>query len=113
MHEASIAIDLLQLVQEQAELHKAKTVTRVVVRLGMLSSVIPESLYFAWKGARENTIAEFSFLEIHTVPATAICPTHGTVTLNLQRGIRCPICDAPTPQIITGEELELDSLELE
>ncbi len=113
MHEASIAIDLVQMVIEQAELHDATAVTRVVVRLGMLSSVIPEALYFAWTSAREDTIAELANLEIHTVPATAICTTHGTVTLNLQRGIRCPICDAPTPQIITGEELELDSLELE
>lgn len=113
MHEASVAIDLVQLVEEQARLHQAKTVTRVVVRLGKLSSVIPEALLFAWHSARENTVAEHARLEIETVAARAICSTHGEVLLDLQRGIRCPICDLPTPQIIAGEELELDSLELE
>ena len=39
----------------------------------------------------------------------------GAARLNLARGLRCPICDAPTPRIAQGEgeELELDRLELE
>ena len=43
----------------------------------------------------------------------AECPQHGRVELNLQRGLRCPLCDAPTPQLLQGDELELDELELE
>ena len=113
MHEASIAMDLVQLVIEQAKLHGAKKVTRVVVRLGKLSSIIPEALDFAWQSARADTVAKHARLEIEVIPARAKCSTHGEVLLDLQRGIRCPICDLPTPQIIAGEELELDSLELE
>ncbi|MFN3267097.1 MAG: hydrogenase maturation nickel metallochaperone HypA [Deinococcales bacterium] len=113
MHEASIAIDLLRLVADQAQLHQVSRVTRVVVKLGQLSSVIPEALYFAWQTAKNQTIAQDATLEIQSIPAKAVCSTHGAVLLNLQRGIRCPICDLPTPEILEGEELELDCLELE
>ena len=29
------------------------------------------------------------------------------------RGLRCPLCDAPTPTLLQGDELELDGLELQ
>lgn len=112
MHEASIAIELVQLVQEQALINNATRVLKVGIRVGELSSVIPEALAFAWNDSTLGTICENSKLEIERVKAIAICPTHGEVTLELQKGLRCPVCNTPTPNIVQGEELELDTLEL-
>lgn len=113
MHEASIAIELAQLASEQALLNNARRVLKVGVRVGSLSSVIPEALEFAWADSAANTLAEGSTLEIERVAAKGMCVNHGEITLELSRGLRCPICDAPTPTITQGEELELDTLELE
>ena len=112
MHEASIAIELVRLASEQALLNNATRVLSVGIRVGELSSVIPEALEFAWNDSTLGTICENSKLEIERVKAIAVCPNHGKVTLELQKGLRCPICNTPTPQILQGEELELDTLEL-
>jgi hydrogenase nickel incorporation protein HypA/HybF len=112
MHEASIAIELVQLASEQALLNNATRVLKVGIRIGELSSVIPEALTFAWNDSTLGTVCENSKLEIERVKAIAICPNHGEVTLELQKGLRCPICNTPTPSIVQGEELELDTLEL-
>jgi hydrogenase nickel incorporation protein HypA/HybF len=112
MHEASIAIELVLLVQEQALLNNATRVLKVGIQVGELSSVIPEALEFAWNDSTLGTICEGAKLEIERVKARALCPTHGEVTLEIQKGLRCPICDTPTPSIVQGEELELDTLEL-
>ena len=113
MHEASIAIELAQLASEQALLNNARRVLKVGVRIGSLSSVIPEALEFAWEASAANTLAAGSTLEIERIAARGICADHGEIKLELSRGLRCPICDAPTPTITQGEELELDTLELE
>jgi hydrogenase nickel incorporation protein HypA/HybF len=112
MHEASIAIELVQLASEQALLNNANKVSKVGIRVGELSSVIPEALEFAWDDSTVGTICENSTLEIERVKAIAVCPNHGEVLLELQKGLRCPICNTPTPSIVQGEELELDTLEL-
>jgi hydrogenase nickel incorporation protein HypA/HybF len=112
MHEASIAIELVQLVQEQTLLNNATRVLKVGIRIGELSSVIPEALLFAWNDSTLGTVCESSKLEIERVKAIGICANHGQVTLELQKGLRCPVCNMPTPNIVQGEELELDTLEL-
>jgi hydrogenase nickel incorporation protein HypA/HybF len=112
MHEASIAIELVQLVQEQALLNNATRVLKVGIRIGELSSVIPEALEFAWNDSTLGTICENSKLEIERIQAIANCPNHGEVRLEIAKGLRCPICNTSTPSIVQGEELELDTLEL-
>jgi hydrogenase nickel incorporation protein HypA/HybF len=112
MHEASIAIELVQLASEQALLNNATRVLKVGIRIGELSSVIPEALEFAWDDSTLGTICENSTLEIERVKAVAVCPNHGEVLLELQKGLRCPRCNTSTPSIVQGEELELDTLEL-
>ena len=113
MHEASIAIELVQLASEQAILNNATRVLSVGIRVGELSSVIPEALEFAWNDSTLGTIIGGATLEIERIKAKAICPTYGTVTLEIQKGLRCPVCNTPTPNIVQGEELELDTLEIE
>ena len=112
MHEASIAIELVELASEQALLNNATRVLSVGIRIGELSSVIPEALEFAWTDSTLGTLLEGAKLEIERIKAKAICPTHGEIELEIQKGLRCPICNTPTPNILEGEELELDTLEL-
>lgn len=112
MHEASLALELVRLAGEQAALHGASRVCRVGLRVGQLSSVVPEALAFAFPECAVGTALEGAVLEIVTVPAVARCSEHGEVRLELGRGLRCPVCGRPTPDIISGEELELDTLEL-
>ena len=56
MHELSIALRLVELVEEQLAGEAAETVvTAVDIRIGALSSVVPEALQFALGPATEGT----------------------------------------------------------
>ncbi len=112
MHETDLAIEIVNLVREQVLLHNAHEVKRVGLKVGELSCVAPEALSFAFSEAIKNTELEHSTLEIDHVAATARCPQHGIVRLELNNGLVCPVCQTLIPDVITGEELELDSLEL-
>jgi hydrogenase nickel incorporation protein HypA/HybF len=112
MHETDLAIEIVALAREQLLLHNAGAVNRVGLKIGELSCVTPEALTFAFSEAIKNTELEYATLEINHVAATARCPEHGIVRLELTKGLVCPICQGLIPDIVTGEELELDSLEL-
>ncbi|MDX2005578.1 MAG: hydrogenase maturation nickel metallochaperone HypA [Meiothermus sp.] len=113
MHETSIALELVRSAGEIASRYGACRVSKVGVRIGVLSSVVPEALEFAFPGAALGTALEGAVLQIERVGAVACCAECGEVEIRLERGLRCPLCGRPTPRIVQGEELELDTLELE
>ena len=113
MHEASIALSLIGVAEAVALGNGGGRVLALTVRVGQWSAVVPAALHAAFPACAEGTLLEGARLSIQSVPGMAECPQHGRVELNLQRGLRCPICDAPTPELLQGDELELDELELE
>ncbi|GGJ58373.1 hydrogenase maturation nickel metallochaperone HypA/HybF [Deinococcus roseus] len=113
MHEASILLALIDQVQDVLQHHPGMRVKTVTVRIGTLSSVIPEALHFAYPAGARGTVLEQATLVIETVEAVGICPEHGDIPLHPQRGLRCPHCDHPITTLRSGEELELEALELE
>ncbi|SMB78729.1 hydrogenase maturation nickel metallochaperone HypA [Deinococcus hopiensis] len=112
MHESSVALALIEVAREVLREHGAAQATALTVRIGQWSSVVPEALRAAFPACAEGSPLEGARLEITHVPGVAECPNHGPVELNLMRGLRCPICGAPTPALLQGDELELAELEL-
>ncbi|WP_412030261.1 hydrogenase maturation nickel metallochaperone HypA [Deinococcus yunweiensis] len=112
MHEASIALSLIDVASEVLAEHGAARASALTVRIGQWSSVVPEALQAAFPACAQGTPLEGARLEVVTVPGVGECPQHGPVTLDVTRGLRCPVCDTPTPTLLQGDELELDALEL-
>jgi hydrogenase nickel incorporation protein HypA/HybF len=112
MHETDLAMEIVNLAREQMLLYDATRVKHVGLNIGELSCVAPEALTFAFSEVIKGTELENAVLTINQVRATARCPQHGVVRLELAKGLVCPICHALIPDIVTGEELELDTLEL-
>ena len=92
--------------------HGAARARALTVRIGQWSSVVPQTLLAAFPAAAAGTALEGAALKIVPVPGVGACPTHGAVALELTRGLRCPVCDRPTPTLLQGDELELDEVEL-
>ena len=113
MHEASVALDLIRVAETVALDNGGGRVLALKVRIGQWSAIVPAALHAAFPACAEGTVLEGARLTIEAVPGLAECPLHGRVELNLQRGLRCPFCDAPTPGLLQGDELELDEVELE
>lgn len=83
------------------------------LRLGPLSGVVREALLFSFDLAAEGTAIEGARLEIEDVPLTVFCPRcEAERQLPSPQSFRCPVCGTPTPDVVSGRELELTALEV-
>ena len=72
MHELSIAMSIVDLVQEEA-VNRNVAIDAVYLELGALSGVVAEALLFSYEMACSGTPLEGSRLVIHEVPIEVYC----------------------------------------
>jgi hydrogenase nickel incorporation protein HypA/HybF len=112
MHELSIAVSLIDMATEEAE-RLGVRVEALHLRLGALSGVVREALLFSFELAAEGTAVEGARLEIEEVPVMVFCPVcREERALPSLQNFRCPVCGAPTPEVVRGRELELATMEV-
>jgi hydrogenase nickel incorporation protein HypA/HybF len=114
MHELSIVYSVVSSVTEALAGQKVVKVNSVLLRVGVLSGIMEDPLQFGWGLATEDTVLAGSQLIIERVPLTARCrPCGQDVVLDGVQSFRCPLCGELAPEILTGRELEIVSLEIE
>ncbi len=103
----------LAVVQRYAAQQPARRVDRVVLRVGVLSGVEPDSLRFAFDLVARGTPAEGATLEIESVPAAVYCPACRAEFAGEPGNFifTCPRCGELCGDIRRGRELELSRLE--
>ena len=111
MHELSIALSIIEQIEEESERLGAK-VEVVHVRMGVLSGVDAQALSFAYEIAREGTTLEQSRLEVETVALKTYCRQCGSTHTPEPQHIVCPTCLTAEQEIRCGRELEIRALEL-
>ncbi len=113
MHELSIAQSLVELVSDHAAREGADRVRAVHVRLGELSG-FRRALYFCFDRVARGTACEGAGLVIEDVPLTVRCDHCDDVKRPGARyNFRCPTCGMPTPEVVTGREMQIAAIELE
>lgn len=112
MHELSIALSILDELEEQVERHGGARVEAIYVRIGTLSGVDMQALRFAWDLAAEDTPFASARLEMEPVALLVYCPQCGSTHTPAPQRIACPRCITPVQEIIEGRELEVRALEL-
>ncbi|MEL7435721.1 MAG: hydrogenase maturation nickel metallochaperone HypA [Chloroflexota bacterium] len=113
MHELSIAYNIVTTAEQAAHDAGVDSVNIVHLRLGALSGVVKEALFFGYDIATENTCLEGSTLQIEDVPVTIYCANcEQEQVLHNTQAFRCPICNMLTGDIRQGKELEIVSLEV-
>ena len=113
MHELSIVEALLAQVQQATRAYPTKRVQAIRVRIGALRQVIPATLTFCFTAAVRGTPLESCRLEIEQLSATAVCRKCQQTFPVAENWFECPHCAEPGSELLTGNELELTSLELE
>ncbi len=112
MHELALARSLVELVDDYAGENTNTTVARVHVRLGQLSAMT-RALYFCFGSVSRGTRCEGACLDIEEVPLTVRCEHCNEVKAPSGRyNFRCPDCGRPTPNVVTGREMQLVAIEL-
>lgn len=114
VHELSIALSLVETVEEAARRAEAERVTEVQLVIGALSGVVPEALEFAYEVAVQGTMLEGSRLAIERVPAAVFCDVcDAEREMPGIQSFLCPVCGATTPLVVRGKELEVRAIEVE
>ncbi|MBA3025649.1 MAG: hydrogenase maturation nickel metallochaperone HypA [Sulfurimonas sp.] len=113
MHEYSIVQSLLDSCEENATANAATKVTKVVVKIGVMSGVEPELLKTAFDTFKENTICDGCEFVLNIQPIVIRCnECLQTSTLN-KLEYMCPECESLNLDVIDGEDMYLMQLELE
>ena len=113
MHELSIAMSILDVVQEESARHGDARVIAVHLKLGELSGVVKEALLASFEMAREGTPLDGCKLMIEDVPIVIDCAKCGDKrsVVSVQQ-MCCATCGTPAEKIIRGRELEVAAMEL-
>ncbi|MDP9104959.1 MAG: hydrogenase maturation nickel metallochaperone HypA [Candidatus Eremiobacteraeota bacterium] len=113
MHELSVALDLLEGVQQTATRDGIDRILAVHVRVGALSGIAPDALKFSWELATAGTVAADSVLRIEDVPLVVFCDRcAGERAPRSASGLTCPSCGSACPTILRGRELQLVAMEV-
>lgn len=113
MHELSICQALLQQVSEIAENHRARRVAAVRLRIGPLAGVEPALLERAFSLARVGTVAATADLTIVPGAVEIACRGCGSVAEVAAHALICPSCGSIEVRLMAGNEMILESLELD
>jgi hydrogenase nickel incorporation protein HypA/HybF len=110
MHELAIAEALVAIAERHA---RGRRVTRVEVEVGHLRQVVPAALEFAFELVARATAVEGAQLVLRAVPVSGLCRDCGERTAMPALPLACAACGSVDVEIVTGEELRVDALELE
>lgn len=114
MHELSVAMSIIEMATEVVRSQGGSQVDAVHLRLGHLSGVVKDALLFSFSLACEGTPLAGSHLVIEEVPVKVYCARcRKEQTLRSIQLFCCPECNAPTPEVIEGKELEVTALEIQ
>jgi hydrogenase nickel incorporation protein HypA/HybF len=113
MHEVSIALNLLDIVEKKCLEGGYQEVESVRVRVGKASSVQPEAFSFAFEAVKKETLAHKAKLLIDLIPLGGACSACGSRFETEEAYIlECPSCGSLSLQITQGYELEIVELEV-
>lgn len=124
MHELSVSSAIVDTVVKHAS---GRRVSVVSLQLGKLRQVVPRSLSFYFEIVGRDTVCEGARLELEMIDALMRCgscghewdpapqPEHGEIVGGelLMPQFRCPECAAAGAEVIRGDELEVESIEVE
>lgn len=110
MHELSIAQSVVDIACRHAA---GRKVTMVELKVGHLRQVVLSALAFSFELAAQGTPLEGAELRMEPVPAIGECRECGARSRLETFPLHCGTCGGFDLQIVAGEELVVEALELE
>jgi hydrogenase nickel incorporation protein HypA/HybF len=110
MHELAIADSIVRIACAHA---RGRRVATVELKVGHLRQVVPSALEFSFALVAEGTEIEGAALVVDAVPAGGRCRACGSDGPLGDFPLRCRACGGFDVEVLRGEELEVEALEIE
>ena len=111
MHELSIAQNIVDILNDQMRIHRLSKIENVSLRVGVLRSVVIESLSFSFDVLTSGSPLEGARLQIEEVPLRGRCMECGKEVALETWMDDCPLCRGPRMEIVSGKELDIVAIE--
>jgi len=113
MHEYSVVQALLEQIEGVAEENEASKVTKIVVKIGVMSGIEAHLLEIAFNTFKEKTICDGAEFVMNLQPLTIKCRECGEVSELEKIHYCCQKCESTNVEVTDGEDMFLMSLEME
>lgn len=113
MHELTLALNIVQILEEQAVEHRFNRVKQVWLEIGALSCVEESALLFGLDSASRNTLAEGAAFHLVLKPAAGWCHECGDTFVTHQHTAACPVCGSAQIHCERGDDLRIRELDVE
>lgn len=113
MHEYSIVQSLIESCETHAKENNASRVTKVVVKIGVMSGVEPHLLEEAFAVFKEGSICSECEFVMNVQKVKIECAECQSVSELEKNEYVCPTCGTANVKVIDGEEMFLMQLEME
>ena len=113
MHELAVAQALVEQVEAVISQHRAAGATSIRVRIGPLAGVVPDLLATAFPLAAAGSRLQHAALDLVEAPIKVRCQTCGAESEAAMNRLICGACGDWHTRVISGDDLLLESVELE
>lgn len=113
MHEYSIVQSLIESCEEHVTQNNASKVTKLIVKIGVMSGVEPHLLQEAFETFKEKTVCDGCEFVMNIQKINILCKDCKN-TQDLEKNeFVCPKCGSYDLDVLDGEDMYLMSLELQ
>ncbi len=112
MHEMSLALSVLQIVEDAARPHLPARVTCVRLEIGALAAVESEALRFCFDAVTRGSLAEGATLEIELAPGRGLCLACGQEVVVEAMVADCPGCGDGPVQAVGGTQMRVRDFDI-
>ncbi|GAB4390145.1 MAG: hydrogenase maturation nickel metallochaperone HypA [Thermodesulfovibrionales bacterium] len=113
MHEASIALSILGIAENNCREAGYERVESIRVRVGRASGVLPDALVMAFDIVKAGTVSENASLLVDDVPVGGRCRACGQeFTTEDLYILACPLCGSGDFTVDSGRELDITEIEV-
>ena len=110
MHEFSLALNIIEIVDEALKTNGAKKAVEVQLEIGTLSGVEISALEMALESLKPKSVIEHTEIKLIITKAKAVCRNCRKEYYPEDPFSPCPKCSSYGPEIISGKELLVKSI---
>ena len=114
MHELGVVFHIMGSLETIAEENKVTTISKVVLELGEVSTVIESYLQNCWKwAAKKRELFSNAELVVEKLPAITYCEGCEKTYPTVEYGKICPYCKSEDTWLLQGNEFNIKEIEVQ